>query len=168
MRVCPPDPMNHSKIFKGWSTGYALRSWYLCGAKHFHPTMMVGWKWKPQLDWVIKQVPHDLVRRIRFWRIKSTEQDFTYLYWTISKIIFWNLFTGKGSQIIDWVGRTHEDANVDTLRWGTQEFVSRDWQYRRSCECRHAKMRIFTHRRCIWKDKDEDLKTLSIETKMRI
>jgi len=24
--------------------------------------MMVGWKWKPQLDWIIKPVPHDLVR----------------------------------------------------------------------------------------------------------
>jgi len=38
-------------------------------------------------------VPHNLVRRIRFWRIKCLEQDFKYLYWTISKSIFWNLFT---------------------------------------------------------------------------
>ena len=47
-----------------------LRNWYNCGTNHFHLTSVVGWKWKYQLDWVIKPVPHDLVRRIRFWRIK--------------------------------------------------------------------------------------------------
>ena len=41
-----------------------------CGTDHFHLTSVVRWKWKNQLDWVIKPVPHDLVRRIRFWRIK--------------------------------------------------------------------------------------------------
>jgi len=50
-------------------------------------------------------VPHNLVRMTRFWRIKSLEQDFKYLYWTISQIKFWNLFTCKGTYIIDWVGR---------------------------------------------------------------
>jgi hypothetical protein len=67
------------------------------GTRYFHPTMMVGWKWNPQVDWVIKQVPHDLVRRIRFWSIKSPEHDFKYLYWTINKTLFWNLFTCKGT-----------------------------------------------------------------------
>jgi len=31
-----------------------------------------------QLCWVITPVPHNLVRRIRFWRLKSPEQDFKY------------------------------------------------------------------------------------------
>jgi len=56
----------------------------------------VGWKWRSQLSWVIQAVSHDLVRRIRSWGIKSLEQDFKYLYWTKSKMIFWNLFTSKG------------------------------------------------------------------------
>ena len=29
--------------------------------KHFKVTSVVWWKWKTQLDWVIKPVPHDLV-----------------------------------------------------------------------------------------------------------
>ena len=82
-----------------------FQSWYDCGTKHFHPTMMVGWKWKTQLDWVIKPVLHDLVRRIRFWRIKSLEKDLKCLYWTISDILFWNLLTCTGTYMIDWVGR---------------------------------------------------------------
>jgi len=31
------------------------------------------WKWNTQLEWVIKPLPHDLVRRMRFWRMKSPE-----------------------------------------------------------------------------------------------
>jgi len=53
-------------------------------------------KWGSQLCWVIKAVPHDLARRIRFWRIKSLEQDFKYLYCKISKILLLNLFNWKG------------------------------------------------------------------------
>jgi len=82
-----------------------LRNWYNCSTKHFHLIMVVRWKWKNQLDWVIKPVPHDLVRRIRFWKIKSPEQDFKCLYWIISKMLFWNVFTCKGTYMIDWVGR---------------------------------------------------------------
>jgi len=43
-----------------------LRNWYNCGTQHFHQTSVVSRKWKIQLDWVIKPVTHDLVRRIRF------------------------------------------------------------------------------------------------------
>jgi len=85
-----------------------LRSWYSCGTKHFHLTMVVRRKWKTQQDWVIKPVLHDLVRRIGFWRIKSPEQDIKYVYGTISKMLFWNLFSCKGTQMIDWVGRIVE------------------------------------------------------------
>ena len=64
----PAAPINHVKIFKGWPPRQApsklVQLWY----KHFHQTIVVRWKWKPQLDGVIKPVPHDLVRRIRFWR----------------------------------------------------------------------------------------------------
>jgi len=74
-----------------------LRNWYNCCTKHFPQTSVVWWKQKAKLDWVINPVPHDLVRRIRFWRIKSPEHDFTYLYWTIRKIPFWFLFTCKGT-----------------------------------------------------------------------
>ena len=92
----PPAPMNHVKIYKGWpprDTPSEL-------VQNFNEIR------KPQLDWVIKPVPHDLMRRIRFWRIKSPEQDFEYLYWTISKILCWNLFTCKGTKIVDWVERS--------------------------------------------------------------
>ena len=90
-----------------------LRNWYNCGTKHFKLTinMVVRWKLKTQLEWVIEPVPHDLVRRIRFWRIKSPEQDLKYLYWTISKILFWNLFTCKATYMIDWVGWTLEGTD---------------------------------------------------------
>jgi len=81
-----------------------LRSWYKCGTKHFHPTMMVWWKWKTQLDWVIKPVSHDLVRRIRFWRIKTPEQDFKYLYWTIRKMLSEIYFLVREHKWLIWSG----------------------------------------------------------------
>jgi len=82
-----------------------LRSWYVSGIKSFRPAILVGCKWRSQLSSVIKPVPHDLVRRIRSWRIKSPEQDVKYLHCLIINILFWNPFTGKGTQIIDWNGR---------------------------------------------------------------
>jgi len=66
----PPAPMNHVKYLRAGPPDMPLRNWYNCSTKHFHLTSVVRWKWKNQLDWVIKPVPHDLVRRIRFWRIK--------------------------------------------------------------------------------------------------
>jgi len=69
-RERPPAPTNRVKIFKGWPPEMPLRNWYNCGTNHFHLTSVVRCKWKNQLYWVIKPVPHDLVRRIRFWRIK--------------------------------------------------------------------------------------------------
>ena len=56
--------------------------------------------------------------------LKSLEHDFKYLYWTISKILFWNLFTCKGTYIIDWVRRsttidaywTAIDASINPFR----------------------------------------------------
>jgi len=82
-----------------------LQNWYNCGTKYFRLTSVVRRKWKNQLYWVIKPVPHDLVRRFRFWRIKSPEQDFKCLYWRIRKTFLWDLFSCKGTYMIDWVGR---------------------------------------------------------------
>jgi len=95
-----------------------LANWYPAGSNQFHqaifclaemkkPTMLSS-----QLCWVFKTVPHDLVRRIRFLRIKSSEQDFKYLYWTISKTIVRNLFISKGTSVVHWVGWLHVYACV--------------------------------------------------------
>ena len=105
LRRCPPDPMNHVKIFKGRPCREAFCYWYTAITNLFRLTILVLRKSESQLGWVIKPVLHNLVSRIRFWRIKCFEQDFKYLYWTISKIIIWNLFTREGTYIIDWVAR---------------------------------------------------------------
>jgi len=102
---CPPDPMNHVKIFKGRPRREAFYYWYTANTNIFPLTILVTLKSESQLGWVIKPILHNLVSRIRFWRIKCFEQDFKYLYWTISKIIIWNLFIRKGTYIIDWVAR---------------------------------------------------------------
>ena len=39
---------------------------------------------------------------VRFLRMKSSEEDFKYLYWRISKILSWNIFTCKGIHILIW------------------------------------------------------------------
>ena len=107
--------MNHVKIFKGGPLQDApsklVQLWY----KSFPPgrflpcgiistrQISAWWKWRSQLCWVINAVLHDLVWRIRILRIKSSEQDFKYLYWTISKMLLWNLITCKGTYMIDWV-----------------------------------------------------------------
>jgi len=82
--LCPPDPMNHVKMFKGRPRRDAFFYWYTANTKHFHHwhTSVVLWKSKTHLGWVINPVLHYLVRRIRFWRIKSLEQDFKNLYYS--------------------------------------------------------------------------------------
>ena len=88
--IFPPAPVNHVKIFKGWPLWDApsklVHKWY----KTFLLTSVVRWKWKTQLD---------------SGEQKSPELDFKYLYWRISKIFFWYLFTCMGTYMIDWVGR---------------------------------------------------------------
>ena len=61
-----------SKCLRAGPPEMPLWNWYNCGTNHFNLTSVVRWKWKNQLDWVIKPVPHDLVRRMRFWRIKNS------------------------------------------------------------------------------------------------
>jgi len=107
-------------VAKYWRAGLAempLGNWYPAGTHHFHRQISVGRKWRSQLCWVIKAVPHDLVRRIRFRRIKSSEQEFEYLYWTISKILCWNLFTSNGTSIIHWVRVGRTTSMLPTSLW---------------------------------------------------
>jgi len=74
----PPAPMNHVKYLRASPAEMPVQNWYTANTNHFHLTDSVRWKSTRQLYWVINPVPHDLVRRIRFWRIKSPEQDFKY------------------------------------------------------------------------------------------
>ena len=60
-----------------------FRSWNLIGTENFCPIILIWPKWISQTGWVIKPLPHDLMRRIRFWSIWS----FLYLYWTIGHTI---------------------------------------------------------------------------------
>jgi len=66
----PPAPMNHVQYLRAGPAEMPFRNWYTANTNHFHLTDSVGWKWKTQPDWVIKPITHDLVRRIRFWRLK--------------------------------------------------------------------------------------------------
>ena len=62
-----------------------FENWYTANTNHFRLTawqISVRRKSKTQLGWVINPVLHYLVRRIRFWRIKSLEQDFKNLYYS--------------------------------------------------------------------------------------
>ena len=72
--------------------------------------ILIRWKSTTQQCRETKTVPHNLVRRIRSCRIKSPDHDFAYSYWTISQILFWNQFTSRWTQMIDWVGRTYLSA----------------------------------------------------------
>jgi len=74
----PPALKNLQKYLRAGPPQMLLEMWYLTGTKHSHPTILVGWKWKSQLGWVIKPVQHNLVRRITPWRMISSEQDFKY------------------------------------------------------------------------------------------
>jgi len=67
---CPPAPMNHVKYLRAGPTEMPFQNWYTANTNHFRLTDSVRWKSKRQLGWVINPVPHNLVRRIRFWRIK--------------------------------------------------------------------------------------------------
>ena len=66
----PPALTNHVMIFKGWPPRDApsklVQVWY----KSFPPDQRGQVEMKKPTNWVIKPVPHDLVRRIRFWRIQ--------------------------------------------------------------------------------------------------
>ena len=82
-----------------------LRYWYNCGTNHFHQadfylaymkklTILSN---KSCTAWSCAENQIFVV----FLRIKSSEQEFKYLYLTISKIFLWNLLTWKG--IYTWL-----------------------------------------------------------------
>jgi len=66
----PPAPMNHVKYLRAGRAEMPFQNWYTAITNHFRLTDSVRWKSKTQLGWVINPVSHNLVRRIRFWRIK--------------------------------------------------------------------------------------------------
>jgi len=66
----PPAPMNHVKYLRAGPAEIPFQNWYTANTNHFRLTDSVRWKFKTQLGWVINPVPHNLVRRVRFWRIK--------------------------------------------------------------------------------------------------
>jgi len=69
--VYPPAPMNHVNIFKGWPPRDAPSELVQLGYKKFPPDHIDQVEMKSQLGWVLKPVPHNLVRGIRFWKTKS-------------------------------------------------------------------------------------------------
>jgi len=71
-------------------------SWDLNCINYFRLTILVRRKSTSQTCWVIKPVPHNLVRRIRSWSIIFSGTDFVYLYWKTSKIIL-----KSGSQLVN-------------------------------------------------------------------
>ena len=127
-----------------------LRSWYNCGTNHFHqadfclaemkkPTVLSN---KCSTAWSCAE---DQIF-VGFLRKKSSEQDFEYLYWTISKTLFWNLFTCKGTYMIDWVGWVSVWASVHA--WETLIYLiyTRITHVNESC---HTLMYACIHNRCI-------------------
>jgi len=69
--VYPPAPMNHVNIFKGCPPRDAPSELVQLGYKKFPPDHIDQVEMKSQLGWVLKPVPHNLVRGIRFWKTKS-------------------------------------------------------------------------------------------------
>jgi len=67
---CPPAPMNHVKYLRAGPAEMPFQNWYTANTNHFRLTDSVRWKSKTQQGWVTNPVPHNLVRRIRFWRIQ--------------------------------------------------------------------------------------------------
>ena len=57
---------------------------------------------------------------------KFSEHDFKYLYWTISKMLSWNLFTCKGTYMTDWVRRFAQErlckVEVSSMKSTTKSF----------------------------------------------
>jgi len=67
----PPAPMNHVKYLRAGPAEMPFLNWYTANTNNLSDlTDSVKIKWKTQPDWGIKPVTHDLVRRIRFRRIK--------------------------------------------------------------------------------------------------
>jgi len=76
VETTPPAPMNHVKYLRAGPAEMPFRNWYTANTNHFKLTDSVRLKLKAQPDWVIKQVTYDLVRRIRFWKIKISGKWF--------------------------------------------------------------------------------------------
>jgi len=100
----PPAPMNHVKYLRAGPTEMPFQNWYTANTNHFHLTDSVRWKSKDQLGWVINPVPHNLVRRIRFWRIKISGTWFYIFVLDRELNTFLRSIYLQGN-IHDWLGR---------------------------------------------------------------
>ena len=85
--------MNHVNYLRAGPAEMPFRKWYTINTNHFRQIDFCQAEIKNTTGLSNNSAPHNHVRRIRFWRIKCFEQDFKYLYWTISKMNFWNLLT---------------------------------------------------------------------------
>ena len=93
--------MNHAKIFKGWSPRDARSEWYqIVPRDHFVRVQM--------------KKPSSFSKKNQYCMIlcgvsdSGAEQDFKYLYWTISKTLVWNLFTSKGAHTVEGTEKCSE------------------------------------------------------------
>ena len=99
-------PYESCTIFKGRPHRNAFSKLVHHQYKSFPTDRFCQAKSKTQLGWVIDPVPHNLVRRIRFWRNKISGTWFKiFVLNSKYNIYFWHLFTCKGTYIINWVRR---------------------------------------------------------------
>jgi len=95
-------------------------------------------------------------------KLKSPEHDFKYLYWTISKTLFRNLFTCKGTYMIDWVGRM-DICDILLMHrlngcvWQTPQSIHSEWMDMRDIyswhdqsECATSQINMCDMTEAIW------------------
>jgi len=76
VQITTARPYESCKILKGRPRGNVFSKLVYYQYKSFPADRSVRRKSKNQLGWVINPVPHNLVRRIRFWRIKISSTWF--------------------------------------------------------------------------------------------
>ena len=78
--LCRPPIWILQKYLMAGPSEMPLRSWYNCGTKHFHPTMMVDGLVEMKNPTRFSNTTSTAwsYGKIRFWRKKPPEQDFKY------------------------------------------------------------------------------------------
>ena len=88
-----------------------FQTWCTANTNHFPLTDSVSLRSRKQLGWVTNPVQHNLLRRIRFWMIKSPEQDFKYC---TERQVKWisEIYLPAAVGNIDCVGRILKYQNI--------------------------------------------------------